>query len=59
MALWQFWTLIGVLVAILFAIIKVFDAISVNGLRLNSNHDAIKGVHNMLDEISGKISKLR
>jgi hypothetical protein len=69
MAIWQFWVLIAVLVAILLAIIKVNDTIGVNGVRLESLHRAIKGgdldgslhdaikmVYNILDEISEKTS---
>jgi hypothetical protein len=58
MAIWQFWMLIGVLVAIFLAIIKVNDTIGVNGVYLGTVHDAIKGVHNMLDEISRKVSQV-
>lgn len=58
MATWQFWILIGVLVAIFLAIIKVNDTIGVNGVYLRTVHDAIKGVHNMLDEISRKVSQV-
>jgi hypothetical protein len=58
MAIWQFWSLIGVLVAIFLAIIKVNDTIGVNGVYLGTVHDAIKGVHNMLDEISRKVSQV-
>jgi hypothetical protein len=56
MATWQSWVLIGVLAAIFFAILKVNDTIGVNGVRLGLLHDAIKGVHNMLEEISQKTS---
>jgi hypothetical protein len=58
MAIWQFWILIVVLVAIFLAIIKVNDTIGVNGVYLGTVRDAIKGVHNMLDEISRKVSQV-
>jgi hypothetical protein len=58
MAIWQFWMLIGVLVAIFLAIIKVNDTIGVNGVYLGTIHDTIKGIHNMLDEISRKVSQV-
>ncbi len=58
MAIWQFWILIGVLVAIFLAIIKVNDTIGVNGVYLRTAQDAIKEVRNMLDEISRKVSQV-
>jgi len=58
MAIWQFWILIVVLVAIFLAIVKVNDTIGVNGVYLGTVRDAIKGVHNMLDEISRKVSQV-
>lgn len=58
MAIWQFWIFIGVLVSILLAIVKVIDTIGVNGVYLGTVRDAIKGVHNILDEISRKVSQV-
>jgi hypothetical protein len=40
------------------AIIKVNDTIGVDGVYLGTVRDAIKGVHNMLDEISRKVSRV-